>query len=272
MLITSKDTEEIEKFLLSREDWVQKHKELEEKGWVYPLYTYKVSGNNQELVFFGAKHSFDANNPQFKFLKKEWEIFLRQTGGKNCIVLVEGGKRPVMQSEKEAVENYGEAGFITYLAAKEGIERYSPEPSMKFEVLEILQSFPRERVIYYYFARTVSQWHRLVKKEEPEEYIKPFIDRYKKIKGLEDFDFSIDNFIRIHDATHNHKFDLDNQKCFYEDSNPFKSGVAEAVTKLRDVYIVGEIKRLWNQGKNIFIVYGASHAIRQEKALKNLLN
>jgi len=33
-------------------------------------------------------------------------------------------------------------------------------------------------------------------------------------------------------------------------------------------YLVKEIIKLWNEGKNLFIVYGSGHAIVQEKALR----
>ena len=78
--------------------------------------------------------------------------------------------------------------------------------------------------------------------------------------------------IQLHDKFHNHKFDKENYDCFYNDSNPINSEVSAASSGYRNTYIVKEILMLWNNGRNIFIVYGSGHAITLEPALKILLN
>ena len=247
----------------------QKYQELNRLKYVFP-YSYKISKNNQHLYVLGVQHTFDPKNHQLKTVKKYWDEFLKETKKKNCIVLVEGGKRPNIDDIDEAVRKHAEGGFIANLATKENIETYSPEPDEKYEVNQLVKKFSKEEIMYYYFARTVAQWHRLMQKPNIKEYIEGFMKRDKEITGWNDFDFSFENFIKLHDKFHDHPFDPDNYKCFYDDSNPSYSKVSAGSSLVRDKHILSEIKKLWRKGKNIFIVYGSGHAIKLEKALKEL--
>ena len=40
---------------------------------------------------------------------------------------------------------------------------------------------------------------------------------------------------------------------------------------VRDKYIVKQIQKYWKEGKDIFIVYGASHAVMQEAAIRYIV-
>ncbi len=46
--------------------------------------------------------------------------------------------------------------------------------------------------------------------------------------------------------------------------------VARSCGRLREIEILKEIERFWTEGKNIFIVYGQTHAVIQEPVLKTL--
>lgn len=255
--------------ILSAEEMDQKYQELHNQNYVYP-YFYKISLNKQVLFFLGVHHTFDPSNYQFKSIKKHWDEFLKASKKKNSIVLVEGGKRPYIEDVIEAVRKHAEGGFITNLALKVGIESYSPEPDGKYEVDQLAKKFSKEEIMYYYFARTIAQWHRLIEKPDLKVYIDGFLKRNQEITGWDDFDFSFANLVKIHDKFHDHPFDPDNYQCFYDDSNPSHSKASAGSGLIRDEHILSEIKRLWDEGKNIFIVYGSGHAIRLERALTTL--
>ena len=49
------------------------------------------------------------------------------------------------------------------------------------------------------------------------------------------------------------------------------NGVSRALQRARDEYILEQIDKHWSEGKNLFIVYGSSHAMRLEPAIKDQL-
>ena len=169
----------------------------------------------------------------------------------------------------EAIKKHGEQGLLTLLADQEGIEKISPEPDEVLEIKELVKHFSKEDIEYYYFARVVAQWNRLIDKPDFEEYLNRYLTRDGKNSGWTDFEFTIENMAKIHDKTHDHKFDSENYQCFYRDSAPNVNPVADY--PFRDEHILNEILKYWKQGKSIFVVFGSGHAIVLEKALNTLL-
>lgn len=262
---------QIEKLLLTPQEMNGVYQKLHKQKFQYP-YFYKIFKNNQHLYFLGPHHIFDPKDPQLKTIKGRWDEFLEVTKKKNCIVLIEGGQRPLLKSEKDAVEKHGEPGLMTLLANKGKIKVISPEPDEIEEANSISKKFSREKTIYYYFVRQVAQWHRYTEKPDFDKYIGRLLKEYEDILNWKDFDFSLNHLIRLHNKYHGHKFDKENYNCFYNDSSPMNSEVSAASSKYRDTYIVLKILDLWSKEKNIFVVYGSGHAITLESTLKKLLN
>ena len=261
----------IENLILSPRQLNNIYQKLHNQKFDYP-YFYKIVKRNRYLYFLGPHHISDPKDSQVKVIKNRWNEFLELTKKKNCIVLIEGGKRPLFKSEKDAIEKHGEPGLLTLLANKESIKVISPEPYEDEEANSISKKFGREKTIYYYFARQVTQWHRYLEKPNFEKYMIHLLKEYEEILHWDNFDFSLNCMVRLHDKYHDHKFDKENSDCFYKDSNPMDSEVCAGSSENRNIYIVSEILKLWEKGKNIFVVYGSGHAITLEPAIKKLLN
>lgn len=217
-----------------------------------PQFYSIIKGNQILFVLGSAAHSYDITHPQFKFIQDKWQGFLEKTKGKNCTVLVEGGKRPVINDLEEAIRQAAEGGFITSLAAKSGVEITSPEPDEVDEVDSLLKKFSKDQIMFYYFNRLVIQWHNANKPMGFKAYIQRYLDNYKYILNWKNYDFSIDHFKK-----------MDGQ------SNAYKE-VEAASVKIRDDYILKKSFELWESGQNIFIVYGGGHTQNWEKKLRTL--
>ncbi len=102
--------------------------------WKFP-YIFELSKNENHLYFFGEIHSYQDDDPQWETLKSFWADFLQKTKDQKCMVFTEGGIRPAESSESEAIVKYGGMGLITFLAARESIEIFSPEPEESYERL-----------------------------------------------------------------------------------------------------------------------------------------
>ena len=83
--------------------------------------------------------------------------------------------------------------------------------------------------------------------------------------------------IQIQKEIFGRDFDMNDQKFFYDVINPTTtfSRINELSrfedSGFRDLYILAQIEKVWNEGKSIFIVYGCSHAVMHERAVKSLL-
>jgi hypothetical protein len=259
----------IEKYLMSFDDYNKVD---------HPMpYTYTHQKDNQFLYYFGANHSHDPANKQYDELRYFWHDFLNRTNKINSIVLVEGGERPICSSEDEAISKGAEAHFITFLAAKESVPTFSPEPPEKFRFNELLKKFSKEEIIYYEFVRMVYQWNR-------HHGVKPDFDQYlgntlkhaKNDSGWDDFDFSIKHMVEIEQKLFGRDFNKNDQEFYYDVINP--TTTLSRINELsrfedsgfRDGYILKQIEQYWNEGKNIFVVYGCSHAVMHEPAIKEL--
>ena len=241
-------------------------------------YIYKIKNGEQFLYYFGERHSFDPKHPQWIEEKKFWSDFIEKTEGQKRVALVEAGRPSVEETEEKAIMEAGGTGLVIYFASKQNIEVYCPEPNRGFEMNELKKQFPQEEVEYYYFARIVDQWGRI---PEPrpvfDEYIIKFLERDKRESKWDDFDFSFDNMKTVHKKLFGVEFDLGDLNFFRDIVTPVElntiiNKVSRASGNVREGHIVSEIHKYWKNGYSIFIEYGASHAVRQEPLLRELLS
>ena len=245
-------------------------------------YCYEIKGKDQILFYFGANHSRDPKNHQFDKLRKYWKEFLNETSGQNCLVLTEGETKKPTDNEEQAIIKYSESGLVSLLAKREGIEAKSADAGYAQTTPELLKQFSREEVIYHFFAQMIYIWSRMpLKNPDFENEASRFLNQYKEAVGWTDFDVSLDNMKKIHKKFFNQEFDeaVEDEKessFFYNISNPTKDDtklnkVARQDTTLRNSYIIQNIKKYWEEKKNLFVVFGSSHPIMQEPALRKLL-
>jgi len=78
--------------------------------------TLELSDGDKKLFYFGANHSRDPDNFQYKELKKYWRKFLEETKENDKIVLLEGVPSKVSENEREAIKEGAESSFMTLLS------------------------------------------------------------------------------------------------------------------------------------------------------------
>lgn len=262
--------EQIKSLLYSHADW-------QTIGNKKQPYHIEIQKGNQFLYYFGANHSRDPQNFQYPVLKKYWQDFLEKTNAQNAIVLVESGLRKLHENENAAIRKDSENGLITLLAHQAGVSISSPDPKRYDERQELIRQFSKEEAQYYYFARTVNQWLNIPDpRPDFKGYINWSLERDEKDSQWPNFDFSLANMERIHKTIFNTDFSLEDKDFFFSITNPTKeksiiNKVSRTCSTFRNIHVTMEIERLWNQGENIFIVFGAGHLILQEPALRKLL-
>lgn len=242
----------------------------------HPLpYVYEIEDGAQKLTYFGAEHSFDPEDEQVARVKGAWEEFLRKVDRQNAVVFVEGGARDSNEeSEAIAIHEDGETGLSTYLANQEHVPVFSPEPNTKEVVDQLKLHFKADEILYYFFARGVAQWHRLAPQPEFDTYLQGLFSDEAVALGY-DPDI-LGELSQTHERLFGKKLDIQDVDHFDQAEDPItitsvSNEVARATSILRDKHIMGEVENKWKEGKSIFIVYGASHAVMQEPALRSML-
>lgn len=240
-------------------------------------YTYHLSMGAQHLYFFGSSHTYDIDDEQIPKLEAFWNEFVSRTKSTPRIALVEGGKRPVLNSKKEAIETGGEIHYTALLASQSEIPTESPEPPASYWYQELARKFSKDAVAYYDFARVCYQWNQKEVRPPFESYIGSFIESNTKNSGWDDYDFSLGHMKEIHSELFNTPFKEDDKQFFYDVINPTASfSIINEVSRaddegIRDEYILSVIERYWEKGNSLFIIYGVQHAVILEEALRKLM-
>jgi hypothetical protein len=114
-------------------------------------YLLELSSGDGRLMYFGAVHSSDPAEPQFAQIRAHWER-VRPT-----VAFYEGPVRPEAATGDETIRQYGESGYVRFLAKESGarIERLEPDP--REEARYVLSRFPLDQVKLFYLLRETSR-------------------------------------------------------------------------------------------------------------------
>ena len=251
-------------------------------------YVYEVSGDGAELLYFGARHSRSPEDGMFDDIEERFERFDAD------IVLVEGmgnlkerkeerAQRLRDHSREEVIDDMGESGFALKLAAEKDIDFISPEPEFSDEIKALEeQGFSKDEIFAYYFYRILPQWHRQQDKPDIKEYLEPHIKGMAKDAGWEDYDFSFEHAVKIGEKIWGESLQLEDKDYYHDriDPIPWEDAkesqgvvnlVSRASSRFRDQYMVGKIAEVLKTHKRPFIVFGGSHAVMQEPAIRKLM-
>ena len=230
-------------------------------------YMYTLLKPDQALFYFGANHSCDPENEQYQFFDYFWSEFLQCTQSQNCVVLIEGSLRGKHTTKYDAiVKGGGEGGLLQFYAEQEGIPAMCPEPDEQFLQKKLLQYYSEDQVAYRNFAHICMQFHRC-RKNDPNLEFAYFYQRYKPTVTL-------NRMKEIHRQIFGTEFDICDERFFYDVSNPVDSKtvinqVCRTASRIRDEAIVACVADLIKQKKNVFIAYGATHAVMQKAAIRS---
>jgi len=96
--------------------------------WPYILNIYTSHGG---LFYFGVSHSHDPQNEQFSEIEALWKQFHPE------IALNEGNTPNVdNKTRNEAIQDGGDPGLVSYLAAHDNVKVESMDPPLAEEVAE----------------------------------------------------------------------------------------------------------------------------------------
>jgi len=262
------------------------YQELHEQEDGRVPYTYKLKNDNASLFYFGSAHIFDPDNSRqmIKALKAFWQRF--QTGVEgDKVVFIEGTSGNVVPdkqfaSVKRAVRERGESGLVSYLAKKDGVAIECPEIAPDEYTQKLAQKFPKNQIIYYLIIRSLAYNSKRTDDgmfaNDMEALLARLLDRWEAVTGWGELDFTREMIENTHEQNFNGSFEMKDTKFFDAIRRPgwqttAVNRIAQENGRIRDERIVEEIDNKIDQGVNLFVVFGSSHARIQEPALRNIL-
>lgn len=249
-----------------------------------PVYVFNVEFGTKKVTYFGAEHSLDPENPMFSRIEEEFKKADPQ------IVFVEGmyfssGKQGAIEKYKAAdkesvIKNHGESVYAFKLAADAGIEVDSPESAYKDEINSLLEKrFSKEEIFCFYGYRQINGLHRLTDKYKFNEELTRYVSIFQRDSQWKDFNYSIEHLEKIGksiwgetrgDIMANDKYRT--TPVPPEDKKLFTiiNRINQEVTHFRDCNVVRRIIDALKTHNRLFVIFGSSHAVMQEPALRYL--
>ncbi|PSO46547.1 MAG: hypothetical protein BRC24_01395 [Parcubacteria group bacterium SW_4_46_8] len=239
-------------------------------------YSYTICKSNKLLSYIGVHHCTDYEHPQNVEIKHEWKHFIAKSPAQKCIAVVEGSVPPESNNEKTAIQAHGERGLLAFLARSQDISLRSFEPDDK-EVLQSIASMYSKKIAFYSeAARVIYQWHNVHSEQDFTTYLEQYLQEDLAGLGWNDISPTLKQVKEIHQQLFDSSFDKKDSNFFYSILHPSKdksviNKVNRDKNKIRDSSVVQGIVSAWKAGNSIFVVYGSSHAVVQEPAVRQIL-
>ncbi len=224
-------------------------------------YVFTVEGASGAVLFYGAEHTRDPQDPQLVDIQDKWNEF------DPSIALVEGRLGFLAEGFMDPVEELGEGGLVNKLARDNDIPSYSWELPREQEVALMLENFPKERVALFYILRPYVSSLRFGKPDDPDAFVEEYRRERTKIPGLEG------TFNSVEDIDLVWQRDFPGLPDWRDTSDQFGwpgylGEVADGTNTIRDEHLAKLIIFLVEKGERVFVVAGSAHAVSLDSALR----
>ncbi len=246
------------------------------------VYFVELKNENKELIFFGSPHMYNPADPLFEEVKKKFDE------AKPEIVYVEGREYINEKKEKvrealgkeslEGVKLEGEGHYVLKLAVDAGIDFESPEPDFSKEIQYMVdKNFAKMDIFNFYMYRDIDQYQRLHREKSLEgckNYLVTCFRQFRKESGWESSE--IDAFEK--DLLS--ELNIEDKKKYSREVDPIPwkgrpqtplNEISRQSGIFRDRYMIERIAEGLKKYSKLFVIYGSAHAVRQEPALRALL-
>jgi hypothetical protein len=237
-------------------------------AYTYP-YILSIQTSTGQLLYFGARHTYDPANPQISQIEKLWADFHPD------VAFNEGGNPPTESSRDVAVSRYGEPGIVRFLAARDMVPVKSIDPTDAEEVTVLSRRFSSEQIKLYWVLRAVVQHVHKPTKGPIEHELERIFPIFSGTPGLNASPNSIAELQSIYARYFPRQGDFrETPEAWFDPvvSGTFLNEVSRQLSEYRDRYTIELLTRHVNEGKRVFAVVGGTHVIMQERAIRSLLH
>ncbi len=232
------------------------------------------NSEKQILYFFGTRHTNDYRDEQFNYIKQFWSEFLNKSERQKS-VFVEGAIHEIPQDYEEAIRWYGETGAIQWLGREAGIKVIRPEPTEAGQRKYLCAKFDSKLVAYAVIAQNLASWFSHIGKTTFDEAVNQVLKREAGYSEVYGFVPNKEWLVSQHKELFGEQM-FEDKSFLVSITDPTKNDTAinkivSARSKMRNENILAEIKKAWESGKSIFIVYGKGHLAALESYLRDLI-
>jgi hypothetical protein len=249
-------------------------------------YIFELNHGPKELCYVGAGHTNNPDSPLFDQIEASFEKAQPE------MVFVEGFSTHMDKNEfneqiktasrEQVIEQMGESGFTIKLGVEHGLDWHSPEPTDKEQYAYLVdQGFSHDEIFAWDIVHMLPQYYRQVKKTTFQEYVEQYRLRFIENTEWENFDYSYDRAVELIEGIVGHSFEVNSEEEAKDFVDPIPwedkkvrqtvfNRLSAASNLLRDRKIVTDIANALETYDRLFVVYGASHAVMQEPALRKL--
>ena len=232
--------------------------------WPYLLRFDSAQGS---LFYYGARHSYSPQDLQTEHIERLWDCF------EPTIAFNEGGNPPIEASRDVAVEKYGEAGLVRFLAARDDVPVASLDPPRAEEVAHLRRAFSATDVKLYFVLRAAAQWADRHGPEAVDAELERVLSIFNSSPGLGAPPRTVAEVAaafrqRFPDAEDYRKAPL---AWFDPILRDIPQRRLRSSGEYRDRAIVTVLGRSLADGQRVFAVVGGTHVVMQEGALRRLL-
>ena len=225
-------------------------------------YVVRLREGDGELLYYGARHTQDPENPQVVEIQRLWEEF------DPTIALAESRLGFFIGPLGPGVEQFGEAGAVFALARRDDVPVYTLEAPLEMEMREVLKRHPAERVALFYVLRgSIGRGSA----EAVESEAAQLVEKRTRWPGLEG---SLRGVAHI-DSIWARDFpdlpdwrELPARYTWPGHHDTYLNEISTDVNQFRDRYMVALLTSLLERGERTFAVVGSSHVVMQEPALR----
>lgn len=257
----------------------------------YIPYRYEVPTHRGSLHYFGCRHFQTPENHQFpKISSAIKEIrpsivlveHLQELHRSSSVNDREAFIASIAELSPEDAASLGESQLTANLALKLGTELDCPEPTDRERFTFLSRAgYTAEQIASYYITRAASMYELWKHKMSLESLIE-FRARQLYRSWLWDTNLLstsvVDNFLQrsfgislLQTPSETLANIVSPVKAVTHNDHTVLNSIGSTVTSFTDVAIVQRIITIAEKYDTLFIVFGASHAVRQEKALRELL-
>lgn len=227
-------------------------------------YILEFKTHSGVLLFYGAAHTVDPQNPQVTDIENRWDGF------QPTIAYNEGGNPPTFDDLGAAVRAYGEAGLVRFLAGRDEVPVATFEPPFDEEVTYLLKTYTPQQLKVFYALRQVTEERSRQASTTVDDRINSWLSRYLPEHGLNN---SPNNVTELGAACKELFPELGDWHQVPEEwFGPRKSGhytnkLAGDSGDFRNRYVFRLLVNRVKRGDRVFAVIGSSHVVVLEPAL-----
>lgn len=253
-------------------------------------YTFHLLSDYHELLYFGSYHSCDPKDSIFaqieEFIDEPDIVFIEGIDSQNNTRKEEINQMLKQSSYSDIITEQGEPGFTIKRAAEKDIEWHSPEPDDR-DIWYYLETYgyTKDSIFAFEIFRVLPEYLEQVyqsgKYTSFKQYTAPLIKKFKENTDWQNFDYSYHTALATGKDLIGLDSDLDIENIpsikaqKYIDPVPrdntninLFNHINQLTSQFRDQEIVYQIVTALEQRKKVLVVFGASHAVMQQPALK----